>query len=78
MLISQSVIEVVLLLSVQYVSYGPFSSFAPQYDSSFASISKEESDLLLATYGDETGVQYAKRSVSVAFAVALYACMYCS
>ncbi|XP_070199933.1 bromodomain-containing protein 7-like isoform X3 [Littorina saxatilis] len=45
---------------VQYVNYGPFSSFAPQYDSSFASVNKDESDLLLATYGDETGVQYAK------------------
>ncbi|XP_025115355.1 bromodomain-containing protein 7-like isoform X2 [Pomacea canaliculata] len=43
-----------------YLNYGPFSSFAPQYDSSFANITKEESDLLLATYGDETGVQYAR------------------
>ncbi|XP_076449802.1 bromodomain-containing protein 7-like isoform X2 [Babylonia areolata] len=48
------------LTPIQYVNYGPFSSFAPQYDSSFANINKEESDLLLATYGDETGVQYAK------------------
>nr|KAG5712644.1 hypothetical protein BaRGS_029699 [Batillaria attramentaria] len=45
---------------ITYVNYGPFSSFAPQYDSSFGNVSKEESDLLLATYGDEIGVQYAK------------------
>ncbi|CAG5133425.1 unnamed protein product, partial [Candidula unifasciata] len=43
-----------------YLCYGPFSSHAPTYDSSFATCSKEESDLLLSTYGGETGVQYAK------------------
>ncbi|BFZ13297.1 hypothetical protein BsWGS_16335 [Bradybaena similaris] len=43
-----------------YLCYGPFSSHAPSYDSSFATCSKEESDLLLNTYGGETGVQYAK------------------
>ncbi|GFO11258.1 bromodomain-containing protein 7-like [Plakobranchus ocellatus] len=43
-----------------YLCYGPFSSHAPSYDSSFASCSKEESDLLLHTYGGEIGVQYAK------------------
>ena len=43
------------------MNYGPFSSYAPTYDSSFATLSKEESDLLLSTYGDETGIQYAKR-----------------
>lgn len=45
---------------VNYLDYGPFSSHAPMYDTSFSNISKEESDLLLSTYGDETGVQYAK------------------
>ncbi|KAL5021875.1 hypothetical protein ScPMuIL_001030 [Solemya velum] len=45
---------------VNYLGYGPFSSYAPQYDSSFANITKDESDLLLSTYGNETGVQYAK------------------
>ncbi|KAH9502628.1 Bromodomain containing protein 7 [Bulinus truncatus] len=43
-----------------YLCYGPFSSHAPGYDSSFASCNKEESDLLLSTYGGEIGVQYAK------------------
>ncbi|KAK3758538.1 hypothetical protein RRG08_058806 [Elysia crispata] len=43
-----------------YLCYGPFSSHAPSYDSSFASCTKEESDLLLHTYGGEIGVQYAK------------------
>ncbi|OWF37379.1 bromodomain-containing protein 7-like [Mizuhopecten yessoensis] len=45
---------------ITYLNYGPFSSYAPQYDSTFSNISKEESDLLLSTYGDETGVQYAR------------------
>uniref|UniRef100_A0A2C9JIK7 Bromo domain-containing protein n=1 Tax=Biomphalaria glabrata TaxID=6526 RepID=A0A2C9JIK7_BIOGL len=43
-----------------YLCYGPFSSHAPAYDSSFASCNKEESDLLLSTYGGDIGVQYAK------------------
>jgi len=43
-----------------YMNYGPFSSHGPCYDSSFSTICKEDSDLLLATYGDETGTQYAK------------------
>ena len=47
--------------TVMYLNYGPFSSYGPQYDSTFANMSKEESDLLLSTYADETGVQYAKR-----------------
>ena len=33
------------------------------YDTSFANISKDESDLLLSTYGDESGAQYAQRFV---------------
>ncbi|XP_041376068.1 bromodomain-containing protein 7-like [Gigantopelta aegis] len=45
---------------VTYLNYGPFSSYAPQYDASFANVSKEESDILLSAYGDETGIQYAK------------------
>ncbi|XP_048762024.1 bromodomain-containing protein 7-like [Ostrea edulis] len=48
------------LTPVMYLNYGPFSSYGPQYDSTFANMSKEESDLLLSTYADETGVQYAK------------------
>ncbi|XP_071092331.1 bromodomain-containing protein 7-like [Haliotis cracherodii] len=49
---------------VTYLNYGPFSSYAPQYDSAFSSVSKEESDLLLSTYGDDTGAQYAKSVMS--------------
>ncbi|ESN92554.1 hypothetical protein HELRODRAFT_189500 [Helobdella robusta] len=45
---------------VTYLSYGAFSSYAPVYDSSNANVDKETTNLLLATYADETGVQYAK------------------
>ncbi|XP_070575836.1 bromodomain-containing protein 7-like [Ptychodera flava] len=45
---------------VSYLMYGPFGSHAPTYDSTFATISKEDSDLLFSTYKDETGIQYAK------------------
>ncbi len=44
-----------------YLEYGPFSSHAPIYDSSYSNLSKEESDLLMSTYGDETAYQYALR-----------------
>lgn len=50
-----------LATPVTYLQYGPFSSFGPVYDSSNANLSKEDSDLLISTYGDETGLQYAKR-----------------
>jgi len=53
----------IVVWPVHYLTYGPFSSHAPTYDSSFANISKEESDLLLSTYGDESGRQYADRFV---------------
>ena len=43
--------------------YGPYGSFAPTYDSSRATITKEQSDLLYSTYGDDTGIHYAKRLV---------------
>lgn len=45
---------------VNYVNYGPFSSYAPTYDSTFANLTKEESDLLYTAYGDDTGFQYAE------------------
>ncbi|XP_078458238.1 bromodomain-containing protein 7-like [Lampetra planeri] len=44
---------------VTYLNYGPFSTFAPQYDSTFSNLSKEESDVLYSTYGDQAGLQYA-------------------
>ncbi|XP_068424081.1 bromodomain-containing protein 7 isoform X1 [Clinocottus analis] len=39
---------------VSYVNYGPFTSYAPTYDSSFANISKEDSDLVSSLYGEES------------------------
>ncbi|KAB5525853.1 hypothetical protein PHYPO_G00145000 [Pangasianodon hypophthalmus] len=42
---------------VMYMNYGPFSSYAPTYDSSFANISKEDSDLIYSCYGDESSLQ---------------------
>ncbi len=44
---------------VSYLMYGPFGSFAPAYDSAFASLAKLDSDQLLSTYGNELGVSYA-------------------
>ena len=44
---------------VSYLMYGPFGSFAPAYDSAFASLAKCDSDQLLTTYGNELGVSYA-------------------
>lgn len=38
---------------VSYTDPGPFASFAPQYDSTWATLSKRDSDLLLACYGDQ-------------------------
>uniref|UniRef100_A0A336KJ03 CSON011542 protein n=1 Tax=Culicoides sonorensis TaxID=179676 RepID=A0A336KJ03_CULSO len=45
---------------VKPLYYGAFSSFAPIFDSRFANLSKEESDLISSTYGDDTGADYAK------------------
>lgn len=45
---------------VKPLQYGAFSSFAPVFDSRFAQISKEETELVLSTYGDDTGFDYAK------------------
>lgn len=40
------------------LNYGPFSSFAPVYDSRFSNLSKEGTDLVLETHGGEVGAQY--------------------
>jgi len=40
--------------------YGPYGSFGPTYDSSLSNTTKEESDLLLQTYGSELGVAYTQ------------------
>ncbi|XP_012735654.2 bromodomain-containing protein 7 isoform X1 [Fundulus heteroclitus] len=42
---------------VSYLSYGPFTSYAPAYDSSFANISKDDSDLVYSFYGEESSLQ---------------------
>uniref|UniRef100_A0A671LUB4 Bromodomain-containing protein 7-like n=1 Tax=Sinocyclocheilus anshuiensis TaxID=1608454 RepID=A0A671LUB4_9TELE len=42
-----------LSAGVAYMNYGPFSSYAPTYDSSFAHISKEDSDLIYSFYGED-------------------------
>jgi len=47
--------------TVKPLYYGDFGSYAPSYDSTFANLTKEESDLVYQTYGDETCVQYAER-----------------
>jgi bromodomain-containing protein 7/9 len=47
------------LLSKHFLENGPFSSNASQYDSPFTSVSKEELDLLIHTYGSEFSAQYA-------------------
>ena len=44
--------------------YGPFGSFAPTYDTSFANLTKNDSSLLLSTYGNELGLNYANRYTS--------------
>lgn len=46
--------------TVKPLYYGAFGSYAPSYDSTFANLTKEESDLVYHTYGDETAVQYAE------------------
>ncbi|XP_078801448.1 bromodomain-containing protein 7 isoform X4 [Oryzias latipes] len=42
---------------VSYLNYGPFTSYAPTYDSSFANISKDDSDLVYSLYGEESSLQ---------------------
>lgn len=45
---------------ITYRNYGPYGSYGPTHDSTFANLTKEESDLLFSTYGDELGMQYAE------------------
>ncbi|XP_074521877.1 bromodomain-containing protein 7 isoform X2 [Halichoeres trimaculatus] len=44
---------------VSYINYGPYTSYAPTYDSSFANIGKEDSDLIYSIYGEESSLQGA-------------------
>jgi len=41
------------------LDYGSFSSFAPTFDSRFTNLSVEETELILNTYGDDNGANYA-------------------
>ncbi|CAF0834997.1 unnamed protein product [Brachionus calyciflorus] len=42
-----------------FIENGPFSSHAPTYDTTYSNLTKEEIDMLMTTYGDETAYQYA-------------------
>ncbi|KAF3832317.1 hypothetical protein F7725_025982 [Dissostichus mawsoni] len=46
-----------LAAGVSYVNYGPYTSYAPTYDSSFSNISKDDSDLICSLFGEEAGPQ---------------------
>ncbi|CAI2311321.1 unnamed protein product [Caenorhabditis sp. 36 PRJEB53466] len=39
---------------MNYLNYGPYSSFAPMYDSTWSTMTKEDTDLFLRTYGDKS------------------------
>ncbi|KAM6979596.1 bromodomain-containing protein 7 [Aplochiton taeniatus] len=39
---------------VSYMNYGPYTSYAPTYDSSFSNVSKQDSDLIYSFYGEES------------------------
>ncbi|GBP38139.1 Bromodomain-containing protein 7 [Eumeta japonica] len=44
-----------MVKGVKPLNYGPFSSYAPSYDSTFATLTKDESHLLYHTLSSETG-----------------------
>ncbi|NP_001135244.1 bromodomain-containing protein 7 [Salmo salar] len=46
-----------MVTPVSYMNYGPYTSYAPAYDSSFANIGKEDSDLIYSFYGEEASLQ---------------------
>lgn len=41
------------------LDYGSFSSFAPFFDSRFTNLSVDETEMILNTYGDDNGANYA-------------------
>jgi len=45
---------------LEYLSYGPFGSFAPTYDSRIANLTAEESEMLLSAYNGETEHLFAQ------------------
>ncbi|KAL1007465.1 hypothetical protein UPYG_G00087180 [Umbra pygmaea] len=46
-----------MVTPVTYMNYGPYTTYAPTYDSSFANMGKEDSDLLYSAYGEESSLQ---------------------
>jgi len=46
--------------TVKPLSYGAFASFAPTFDSRFSTLSAEETQLVLRTYGDASSAEYAE------------------
>ncbi|KAH8378131.1 hypothetical protein KR093_009459 [Drosophila rubida] len=46
--------------TVKPMNYGPFASFAPTFDSRFSTLSAEETQLVLRTYGDASSAEYAE------------------
>jgi hypothetical protein len=45
--------------SMYFLENGPFGTHAPVYDTSLSKLPKEEIDILMSIYGDETAYQYA-------------------
>ncbi|CAD6999761.1 unnamed protein product [Ceratitis capitata] len=45
---------------VKPLNYGAFASFAPCFDSRFSNLSREETQLVMRTYGDATSTEYAE------------------
>ncbi|XP_075152475.1 bromodomain containing 7/9 [Haematobia irritans] len=45
---------------VKPLNYGPFSSFAPTFDSRFSTLNKDETQLVMETYGDAMSTEYAE------------------
>jgi bromodomain-containing protein 7 len=41
------------------LDYGSFSSFAPTFDTRFTNLTKEETEMMLNTYGDENSINYS-------------------
>ena len=46
--------------AVHPLYYGSYSSHGPTHDSTFANLTKSETELIYSTYGDEVGVSYAE------------------
>uniref|UniRef100_A0A8C4Z3Y4 Bromodomain containing 7 n=1 Tax=Gadus morhua TaxID=8049 RepID=A0A8C4Z3Y4_GADMO len=45
---------------VSYINHGPFTSYAPTYDSSFANVGKEDSDLIYCFYGEDASLHVSE------------------